>query len=186
MLGLSSSVTVGLASVRAETRPTRSRRNFMHRLGRASAQQWVHRDNRRNRRHAGRQDAARRACGIGLLPHGRNHRLCHRRSVRAQSIPRLISQNPDALGLAVPGMLIGSPSLAIEGGHMASSRPWASVARQAIGRSEVDLPRGRHCPAQSECAKGPAEQDPFFSKYSAYSRLPNKESSMVNMLMKSR
>lgn len=160
MLGLSSSVTVGLASVRAETRPTRSRRNLMHRLGRASAQQWVHRDNRRNRRHAGRQDAARRACGIGLLPHGRNHRLCHRRSVRAQTIPRLISQNPDALGLAVPGMLIGSPSLAIEGGHMASSRPWASVARQAIGRSEVDL-HGAGLPNAIGVRKGPCRAGPF-------------------------
>jgi hypothetical protein len=86
----------------------------LHRLGRAFTPQRFHRHGRRDCRPA-RPSKCASACP--------RNGLCHAAEIAgyvieghvpAQAIRRLIAERPDALGLAVPGMPVGSPGM--EGG----------------------------------------------------------------------
>lgn len=60
--------------------------------------------------------------------------------VPAEDIARLLKERPEIIGLAVPGMPIGSPGMEVEG---AEDEPYDVIAFDAGGNMEVFASHGR-------------------------------------------
>jgi hypothetical protein len=60
--------------------------------------------------------------------------------VPVKEIERLLAERPDIIGLAVPGMPVGSPGMEVEG---AAAQPYDVIAFDKAGKIEVFAHYGR-------------------------------------------
>ena len=98
-------------------------------LGAAPATGGLHGENYRDFRSKTRKDEARRTQRFSGLPHSADRGLCIEGHVPAVALKRFLNDKPSAIGLAVPGMPVGSPGM--EGG---SAEPYDVVMFGPAGR----------------------------------------------------